>query len=62
LIFHVSDIIIEGDRACVVWSNKGEHKDGTLYENQGITLVHFLENQIVFLSDYFKDTSFANNS
>jgi len=61
LIFDVKDIILEGDKACAIWSNKGELKDGKAYANQGITLFHFAENKIQLMSDYFKDTSFTQN-
>jgi len=59
LTFTVSEILIDGDRACAVWTNKGTGNDGEAYSNSGMTLVHFKEDKIVFMSDYFKDTSFA---
>jgi ketosteroid isomerase-like protein len=42
LTFTVSDVIVENEKACVVWTNKGEEKDGGVYENSGITLFHFI--------------------
>ena len=60
LHFIVSDIILEKERACVIWTNKGESLKEDLYENSGITLIHFSDDKIVLLSDYFKDTSFVN--
>ena len=61
LTFDVQEIITEGERACAIWSNKGELKDGTPYANQGITLFYFTDKKIQFMSDYFKDTSFTQN-
>jgi len=58
LTFTVTDVIVEDDKACVVWTNKGEEKDGSLYENSGITLFHFINDKVSYISDYFKDTSF----
>lgn len=59
LTFTVSETIIEGDRACAVWSNKGRDTGGRPYENRGVTLFRFSGDRIVFMSDYFKDTSFT---
>ena len=61
LCFTISDVIIENERACVVWTNKGEQKNGDVYKNRGITLFHFMDKKISFISDYFKDTSFNNS-
>ncbi len=61
LMFSVNDVIIEKNKACVVWTNKGEYNDGSFYENSGITLFHFTDDKVSFISDYFKDTSFINN-
>lgn len=60
LTFKISDILIDNNRACVVWTNFGEYIDETEYNNQGMTLIKFSEDKIIFLSDYFKDTSFTN--
>ena len=59
LEFTVFDIIVEGDRACIVWTNEGERNDGEPYSNSGITLLHITDGKIAFISDYFKDTSFV---
>ena len=61
LTFDVQEIIVEGNKACAVWTNKGELRDGEPYINQGITLFYFADNKIQFMSDYFKDTSFTQN-
>ena len=58
LVFSITDIIVEGERACAVWSNEGENARGAPYQNRGITLVHIAGGQITHMSDYFKDTSF----
>jgi len=59
LTFTVSEIITDEQKACVVWTNEGEHIDGSPYKNRGVTLIHFSGNKITFISDYFKDTSFV---
>jgi len=59
LAFTLTDVFSTGDRACVVWTNEGEHADGNPYRNSGLTLFHFANEKIVFISDYFKDTSFT---
>jgi len=59
LTFTVKDVISEGKRVCVTWSNEGEDKKGNPYSNRGITLVEVSDGKIVFISDYFKDTSFT---
>ena len=59
LTFHIDDIIVEGERACAVWSNEGDNAQGAPYRNRGITLVCTADGQITFISDYFKDTSFV---
>ena len=61
LTFTVSEVIVEKERACVVWTNEGEHIDGNPYTNRGLTLMVFSENKITFISDYFKDTSFVKS-
>jgi ketosteroid isomerase-like protein len=62
LFFRIDDIIVEGERACAVWSNEGENAQGTPYRNRGITLVRTADGQITFISDYFKDTSFVESA
>ncbi|KPL14822.1 MAG: hypothetical protein AMS26_09390 [Bacteroides sp. SM23_62] len=61
LHFDISEIITQDDRACVVWKNEGEDIRGNPYANAGITLMHFCDGKISFISDYFKDTSFAGS-
>ena len=60
LAFDLKDILVDKEKAIAVWTNHGISKAGKPYSNSGITLVEFRENKIVFLSDYFKDTSFTN--
>jgi len=59
LIFTVSDVLVDKNKVCAVWTNQGESSDGVAYENSGITLIRFEDEMIVFISDYFKDTSFV---
>ena len=59
--FDVHNIIIEGNKAAAIWSNKGLTKDHKLYSNKGVTWVEFKNGKIVLLSDYFKDTSFTQS-
>lgn len=62
LIFSVKDIVVDKDKACVVWTNKGIDSQNNPYENSGITLLYFNAEKISFISDYFKDTSFTLES
>lgn len=62
LTFTVSEVLIDTQRACAVWTNEGENTEGIPYANSGITLIHFTNNKICFISDYFKDTSFVQTS
>lgn len=62
LKFTVSEIIATENRACAVWTNKGTDTTGAPYQNSGMTLIRFQNDKICFISDYFKDTSFVNNS
>lgn len=62
LHFEVLDTLVEGDRACVVWTNRGRRADGAPYQNRGVTLVTLQGGKISGISDFFKDTSFAESS
>jgi ketosteroid isomerase-like protein len=59
LVFDVHEVVIDGDRACVVWENSGRHATGEPYANRGMTLIRLTGDRIAFISDYFKDTSFT---
>jgi ketosteroid isomerase-like protein len=59
LEFNVNEIIAEDDCVCLVWTNKGEDIKSNPYNNSGATIVKIKEEKIFFISDYFKDTSFA---
>ena len=59
LTFSVAKIIAQQDCACALWTNYGEERTGKSYRNSGITFLQFKEGKIMFLSDYFKDTSFT---
>lgn len=62
LEFTVSEIIVENNSAVAVWTNQGKSFDGKAYFNSGITLFHFENERIIFISDYFKDTSFVGQA
>jgi len=62
LTFSVNRIIAEQDCACAIWTNEGEDKTGKSYSNRGITFLQFNKGKIIFLSDYFKDTSFTTGT
>lgn len=59
LTFTVKETIVEGDYVCVLWTNNGINGKGHTYNNRGVTFVHITDETILFLSDYFKDTSFV---
>ena len=59
LQFEVKDVITDNNKVCVMWENRGEEKDGAKYKNSGLTWFYFENGKIRFMSDYFKDTSFA---
>ena len=62
LSFIISEIITDNQKSCAVWSNEGKDREGNPYANRGVTLMHFSEGKIIFISDYFKDTSFVKSS
>jgi ketosteroid isomerase-like protein len=59
LTFTVKEIMVQENRACAIWVNEGRDRKGLPYSNSGITLFHFSDGKISFISDYFKDTSFT---
>lgn len=61
LEFSIKDIVVEDDRACIIWTNEGERVDGKPYNNRGVTFLQLSEGRIDFISDYFKDTSFVSS-
>lgn len=60
LVFTITESFCSENRACVVWTNRGTSASGEAYNNSGMTLVHFEGKKISYISDYFKDTSFAS--
>jgi ketosteroid isomerase-like protein len=62
LMFTVQEVLADGERACVVWTNEGKTAEGEPYCNSGVTVMHFSGGRIVALSDYFKDTSFIKEA
>ncbi len=61
LEFDISEIIVEGEKAVTVWTNKGKNIKGEEYSNSGMTLFNFNGGMISFISDYFKNTSFTED-
>lgn len=59
LLFTVKETIADGDAVCVLWSNQGVNSSDQHYRNSGATVVRIAAAKIIFLSDYFKDTSFV---
>lgn len=61
LTFTVNDVIedVTSNKYCAIWENVGVEPGGRNYRNAGNTVIHFSGNKIIFLSDYFKDTSFV---
>ncbi|MDD3722867.1 MAG: nuclear transport factor 2 family protein [Lutibacter sp.] len=59
LNFSVSECIVEDESVCAIWTNSGISTAGEDYSNSGVTVFRFRDDKIIFLSDYFKDTSFV---
>jgi ketosteroid isomerase-like protein len=59
LTFTVKETIVDGGGVCVLWTNTGTNKNGHAYNNSGVTFVRITDGKILFLSDYFKNTSFS---
>jgi ketosteroid isomerase-like protein len=56
LAFTVRGMVVQGNRAAVHWTNAGAARDGSPYENEGVTLLESDGASITWLSDFFKDT------
>ena len=56
LIFTVKKVIVQGDQAAVHWTNRGISRRNEAYENEGVTILEMEDREIVFISDFFKDT------
>ena len=56
LSFQKQNTIIEGHKAAVHWTNRGVNRKGEPYENEGVTVFEGDGDQIVFMSDFFKNT------
>ena len=57
LVFTVQRVICQGDRAAVHWTNRGTNRRKEPYENEGATILEMENGKIVYISDFFKDTS-----
>ncbi len=58
----MNDIIIQKNRVAAVWENAGTDKQGKPYRNEGVTVFTFEQGKVIYMSDYFKDTSFVKRS
>ncbi|MHC1741553.1 MAG: nuclear transport factor 2 family protein [Syntrophobacteraceae bacterium] len=56
LTFTIEHTIAQQDKVAVHWKNKGVTRKNVPYENEGVTLFFFEDEQISFMSDFFKDT------
>jgi ketosteroid isomerase-like protein len=61
LKFDILHILVDEDKACVVWKNSASEPNGNQYRNSGISFFRFKDSKIDYISDYFKDTSFTTN-
>jgi ketosteroid isomerase-like protein len=57
LRFEIQHVIAEGDGVAIHLTNRGMNRKHEHYENEGVTLFQFEDGRIVFISDFFKDTS-----
>ncbi len=57
LVFTVKRVIRQGDQAAVHWTNRGADRRKEPYENEGATILEMRNGKIVYISDFFKDTS-----
>jgi len=56
LTFEVKGIVSEGDRTVVHWTNRGRARKGGEYSNEGLTWMEWRGGELIFISDFFKDT------
>jgi ketosteroid isomerase-like protein len=56
LTFEIQGVIVQGDHASIHWKNKGYNRKKEPYENEGVTLLQMEDDQICFMSDFFKNT------
>jgi ketosteroid isomerase-like protein len=56
LTFEVQRTICQGSKAAVHWTNKGRSRRNEPYQNEGVTILEMLNDKIIFISDFFKDT------
>ena len=60
LAFRPGRVICDDHRAAVEWTNEGASRDGAPYRNAGVTVIELdADGRVAYLSDTFKDTSFA---
>jgi ketosteroid isomerase-like protein len=56
LTFTIERVIQQGNQAAVHWTNRGQDRRQTPYQNEGVTLLEIQDGKISFISDFFKDT------
>jgi len=54
--FIIQHIIIEEAKASVHWVNRGVFRDGSIYENEGVTLFEAKGNEFLRISEFLKNT------
>ena len=59
LIFQIKDLIVESNRIAAIWTNSGNDRKGSSYQNEGVTIFKIEQGYITYISDYFKNTSFT---
>jgi len=56
LSFEVRNVLVEGHRAAVHWTNRGRRRSGEDYRNEGVTWMEWREGRLHPISGFFKDT------
>ena len=56
MFFKIHRVIQQEQHAAVHWTNRGINRRNERYVNEGVTILERKGNQIIFISDFFKDT------
>lgn len=56
LTFTIERVILQDNQAAVHWTNRGQDRRQTPYQNEGVTLLEIQDGKISFISDFFKNT------
>ena len=62
LTFKIENVVAQDNKIAAVWQNSGTDMKGNPYQNQGVAIFRIEKGQVIHVSDYFKNTSFANKS